>query len=64
MTDLYALLSALVLALAIVPGAAFANGGWEFVHRRFDGAQFVEHNDVAGSIIAVVGTLSSAAMRM
>lgn len=54
---LYAIPPYLLLFLAIVVAAALGCGGQIVVHRRFKSAEFVRRNEVAGFIIAVVGTL-------
>lgn len=55
--DLYAVPPALLLILAIVLAPLVACGGQWLVHRRFDLQAFFVNNDVAGFMIAVVGTL-------
>jgi hypothetical protein len=48
----------LVLLLgALVIGVLIAAGGQRYIHHRFGGQDFVQHNEVGGFIIAVVGTL-------
>ena len=47
----------LLLGLMIVMFASFAVGGQFALHRSLPHVQFVEHNEVAGFIIAVAGTL-------
>lgn len=54
---LYAIPPVLLLIIAIAVAVGFAVGGQLYVHRRFKAADFVQHNEVAGFIIAVVGTL-------
>lgn len=46
-----------VLVIAIALALALAMGGQLLVHRYRHAEEFLEHNDVAGFIIAVVGTL-------
>lgn len=43
--------------MAIAVAVALACGGQLYVHRRFAHQDFVQHNEVGGFIIAVVGTL-------
>lgn len=57
MTFLYSIPSGVLLLIALAIGVAFAAGGQILVHRRFGGESFVQHNEVGGFIIAVVGTL-------
>jgi hypothetical protein len=57
MTLLYRIPSILLLLLAIIVAVSAACGGQIYVHRRFHSQDFVQHNDVGGFIIAVVGTL-------
>ena len=57
MAGLYSVPAPVLLLLAIVAAVALAGGGQIFVHRRFSTADFVQHNEVGGFIIAVVGTL-------
>lgn len=45
------LLAATVLAVAV------AGGGQLYIHRRFRETDFVQHNEVGGFIVAIVGTL-------
>jgi len=45
------------LIIALVLAIALAAGGQLLVHRKFNPADFVHHNEVGGFIIAVVGTL-------
>jgi len=47
---------ALLLA-AIVLAVAVAGGGQLYIHRRFRETDFVQHNEVGGFIVAIVGTL-------
>jgi hypothetical protein len=54
---LYGIPSALLLLIAIVIAVAAAGAGQIYVHRRFSDQDFVQHNEVGGFIIAVVGTL-------
>lgn len=54
---LYAVPPYLLLFIAIVVAATLACGGQILVHHRFRSAEFVRRNEVAGFIIAVVGTL-------
>jgi len=54
---LYAIPPYLLLFVAIVVAATVACAGQIVVHRRFKAAEFVRRNEVAGFIIAVVGTL-------
>ncbi|HEY7993346.1 MAG TPA: DUF4239 domain-containing protein [Candidatus Eremiobacteraceae bacterium] len=54
---LYAIPPYLLLFLAVAFAAAIACAGQILVHRRFKSAEFVRRNEVAGFIIAVVGTL-------
>jgi len=46
-----------LLAAAFSVALAFGCGGQEWVHNRFSGQDFVQHNEVGGFIIAVAGTL-------
>lgn len=46
-----------LLVLFVVAFAAFAIGGQFALHRTLPHTQFVEHNEVAGFIIAVAGTM-------
>jgi Protein of unknown function (DUF4239) len=57
MTLLYRIPSAVLLLLAISVAVSAACGGQLYVHRRFRSQDFVQHNEVGGFIIAVVGTL-------
>ncbi|BDE06210.1 hypothetical protein WPS_14860 [Vulcanimicrobium alpinum] len=57
MTALYGVLAWLLLIVACTLAAAIAVGGLTLVHARFRGIDFVQHNEVGGFIIAVVGTL-------
>ena len=57
MTLLYSIPSILLLAIAIVVVVAGACGGQIYIHRHFRSADFVQHNEVGGFIISVVGTL-------
>jgi hypothetical protein len=54
---LYAIPAALVLAAAIALAAGAACACQTALHRRFKEEDFLPHNDVAGFMIAVVGTL-------
>lgn len=54
---LYAVPSAILLVVAIAVAVAVACGGQTLVHGRFKTTDFVTHNEVAGFIITVVGTL-------
>ena len=54
---LYAVPPFILLLVALVIGVAIAAGGQRFVHHRFGGQDFVQHNEVGGFIIAVVGSL-------
>jgi hypothetical protein len=57
MSILYTLPSYVLLFLAAALAAGLACAGQIIVHRRFKPEDFVHHNEVAGFIIAVVGTL-------
>lgn len=57
MTRLYAVPSWLLLAVACVVAVLLAIGGQAWVHHRFRRIDFLQHNEVGGFIIAVVGTL-------
>lgn len=46
-----------LLAAALAVGLLAAGGGQVYVHRRFRSQDFVQHNEVAGFIVAVVGAL-------
>ena len=46
-----------LLAAALSVAVSFATGGQAWVHERFSGQNFVQHNEVGGFIIAVAGTL-------
>lgn len=59
---LYNVPPVLLLAIALVLAVALAAGGQVYVHRRFRGQDFVQHNEVGGFIIAVVGTLYAVAL--
>jgi hypothetical protein len=54
---LYAVPWPILLTCAIVVTAALACSVQIAIHRRFGKADFVRHNEVAGFIVAVVGTL-------
>jgi hypothetical protein len=54
---LYSIPPLLLLIIAIAIAVCFATLGQLYVHRRFKAAEFVRHNEVAGFIISVVGTL-------
>jgi len=56
-TLLYRIPSAILLLVAIAVAITAACSGQLYVHRRFASQDFVQHNDVGGFIIAVVGTL-------
>ena len=47
----------LLLALIVVVFGGFAVGGQLALHRAMPGTRFVEHNEVAGFIISVAGTM-------
>ncbi len=57
MALLYSSPSAILLLVAMAIAVAAAVGGQIYVHRRFSEQDFVQHNEVGGFIIAVVGTL-------
>jgi Protein of unknown function (DUF4239) len=57
MTFLYGIPPLALLVLALAVAIALACGGQMYVHRRFAHQDFVQHNEVGGFIIAVVGTL-------
>src|SRR5271166_638313 len=57
MNALYQIPPFVLLLIAIVLALAFACGGQVLIHRRLGSADFVQHNEVGGFIIAVVGTL-------
>ncbi|MBV8204059.1 MAG: DUF4239 domain-containing protein [Candidatus Eremiobacteraeota bacterium] len=54
---LYAIPPLLLLILAVAVAVTFAICGQLYVHRHFKAQDFVQHNEVAGFIISVVGTL-------
>jgi tryptophan-rich sensory protein len=54
---MYAIPSALLLAITVVLAVGVTCGGLMAVHRRFRADVFLPHNEVAGFIISVVGTL-------
>lgn len=49
--------SPLLLLLALASSVTAVCAGQVYVHRRFKGQDFVQHNEVGGFIVAVVGTL-------
>jgi len=57
MEALYNIPPLVFLIGALVLAVAFACGGQIYVHRRFPRTDFIEHNEVGGFIIAVVGSL-------
>ena len=57
MTHLYEIPSWLLLVAACVIAVLAAIGVQSWVHRRFPRVDFLEHNEVGGFIITVVGTL-------
>jgi hypothetical protein len=57
MTALYAIPSFILLFAVIVLAVGVACFGQALVHRRFRNSNFVKHNDVAGAIMTVAGTL-------
>jgi hypothetical protein len=57
MTRLYAIPSLLLLILMCAVAVAVAIGAQIGVHRRFNGVDFLQHNEVGGFIVTVVGTL-------
>src|SRR5450755_881426 len=57
MTVVYAIPGWLGLVLITLLCAGLACGGHVLVHRSFRSVNFLEHNEVAGFIIAVVGVL-------
>jgi hypothetical protein len=54
---LYQVPTLVLLLIALAIALVLACGGQILVHRRFRSADFVQHNEVGGFIIAVVGTL-------
>ena len=46
-----------LLAVALSLSVAIACAGQSYVHRRFKGQDFVQHNEVGGFIVAVAGSL-------
>jgi hypothetical protein len=54
---LYSIPSAVLLLAVIAIAVTTACAGQTYVHRRFSDQDFVQHNEVGGFIIAVVGTL-------
>jgi len=54
---LYAIPAWLLLCFACAVAVAVAVGGQTWVHRRFSMVDFIQHNEVGGFTIAVVGTL-------
>jgi hypothetical protein len=57
MTFVYAAPAWLLTCIITLLFVAVACGGHAFVHRRFKQSDFIEHNEVAGFIVAVVGVL-------
>lgn len=58
MTDAFYAINATVgLAAIVVVTVAVFCGGHALVHRAFPKTQFIEHNEVAGFIVAIVGVL-------
>jgi hypothetical protein len=57
MTHFYAIPSWLLLVLTCAIAVAFATGAQIWIHRRFARIDFLQHNEVGGFIITVVGTL-------
>jgi hypothetical protein len=57
MTRLYAIPSWLLLVATCVVGVSLAVGGQIWVHRKFRRLDFLQHNEVGGYIVTVVGTL-------
>lgn len=57
LTPLYQVPAVVLLVVAIAVGLFIACGGQIWVHRRFADQDFVQHNEVGGFIIAVVGTV-------
>ena len=57
MMILYSVPSLILLLAAIVVAVAVAGGGQIYVHHRFRDQDFVQHNEVGGIIIAVVGSV-------
>jgi len=57
MTLLYGIPSAILLVIAMAVAITAACSGQIYLHRRFSSQDFVQHNEVGGFIIAVVGTL-------
>ncbi|HEV2879537.1 MAG TPA: hypothetical protein VGW96_08095 [Candidatus Eremiobacteraceae bacterium] len=57
MEALYNIPPLILLLAAIIVVVALACAGQIYVHRRFRSSDFVQHNEVGGFIIAVVGTL-------
>ena len=53
----YAMPPLLLLIIAVAVAVFIAISGQLYVHRRFKAQDFVQHNEVAGFIISVVGTL-------
>lgn len=62
MTLLYSIPSALLLLVALVVGISVTCGGQIYVHRHFRSQDFVQHNEVGGFILGVVGTLYAVAL--
>lgn len=57
MEALYRVPPLVLLLIAIALAVGFACSGQLFVHRRFRQIDFVQHNEVGGFIVAIVGTL-------
>lgn len=57
MDFLYDVPAVVLLLAAIAIAIALSALGQRYVHRRFDGRDFIDHNEVGGVIIAVAGTL-------
>src|SRR5438552_4623677 len=57
MSVLYGVPPYILLVAAMIVAATIACCGQTFVHDKFRSADFVRYNEVAGFIIAVVGTL-------
>lgn len=57
MEALYNVPPLVLLAMAIVFAVLIACGGQLYIHHRFRETDFVQHNEVGGFIVAIVGTL-------